>query len=70
MANVTSWLNMAEEVQKKFPNVDRDVVQTHVGDMAALIHHIASTHDLTFAEAAEVVTFRLPQFVEPQRLSA
>ncbi len=70
MATVTSWLDLAEEVHKKFPRTDRSVVQSQVGDMAALMRHIAAAHELTFAEAAEVVTFRLPQFVEPERLSA
>ncbi len=70
MAKTISWQGLADEVQIKFPNVDEAVVRGQVGDVAALIRHIASTHDLTLAEAAEVVTFRLPQFVEPERLSA
>ncbi len=70
MAKTISWQGLADEVQMKFPNVDDAVVRAQVGDVAALIHHIATTHDLTIAEAAEVVTFRLPQFVEPERISA
>ena len=70
MASVNSWRDLTIEVQEKFPNTEHAIVQSHVGDMTALMRHIAATHDLTFAEAAEVVTFRLPQFVEPERLSA
>jgi hypothetical protein len=34
------------------------------------MHHVAEMHGLTLAEAAEVVTFRLPHYLEAERLSA
>ena len=70
MPIVTSWRDLVDEVAAKFPEVNRDDLRCHEGDMAALTRILAEAHDLTFAEAAEMVTFRLAQFVEPQRLSA
>ncbi|MGR3513753.1 MAG: hypothetical protein ACU0GG_13400 [Paracoccaceae bacterium] len=70
MTVVTSWYVLAAEVACHFPEVAREAVLAREGDMAALMRLIAEAHDLTFAEAAEVVTFRLPHFLEAERLSA
>ena len=70
MAIVTSWCDLADEVVLKFPEVNRDTVLAHQGDMGALMRQVAEAHGLTFAEAAEMVTFRLSHYVEPERLSA
>lgn len=70
MSVVNSWRDLAHEAALKFPETDPDAIFAREGDMAGLAQLIASAHDLTFAEAAEMVTFRLPMFVEPERLSA
>lgn len=70
MSIATSWHAFADEVTRTFPEMRREVVLTHRGDMSALTRLIAQAHDLTFAEAAEVVTFRLPMYLEPQRGAA
>ncbi|MCG6884459.1 MAG: hypothetical protein LJE62_11965 [Silicimonas sp.] len=70
MTIVTSWCVIAREVAEKFPLTDRAYVLSREGDLGALMGHISQTHDLTFAEAAEMVTFRISQYVEPTRLSA
>ena len=70
MSIVTSWRALVEEVAEKFPDVDIAMLQRSEGDIAALIKHVSQRHELTFAEAAEVITFRVPQYVEPERLSA
>lgn len=70
MSIITSWHSFVENVMLKFPETDRSTVLTHEGDMTTLINAVATSHELTFAEAAEVIIFRLPQFVEPELLSA
>lgn len=70
MPIVTSWYRFVEHVAQKFPETDLSALSVRQGDMSALIGAVAKAHELTFAEAAEVITFRLPQFVEAERLSA
>ena len=70
MIPVTSWRALCREVAEKFPQTDMGYLLARPGDVAALTWHLAETHDLTFAEAAEMVTFRIPQYLEPPRLSA
>ena len=70
MSLVTSWSDLVREAAAKFPCVDPGFLQAREGDMGALTWHIAQAHALTFAEAAEMVTFRLPFYLEPARLSA
>ena len=70
MTIITSWCDFVERTLIQFPKTKRDVMLGHEGDIGALMHHVANAHDLTFAEAAEVVTFRLPQYLEPTALSA
>ena len=70
MTSTTCWRAVLEEVTHTFPAVETAALQSREGDIGALIKHVADAHDLTFAEAAEVVTFRLPHYLEPERLSA
>ena len=70
MTIVTSWSDLIDEVAEKFPKVDSEAVYHQHGDIGALTRHIAKAHDLTLAEAAEVMAFRLPQYLEAERLSA
>lgn len=70
MTIITSWSDFVEEALDLFPNTMRNVMMRHEGDIGALTHHVAEVQDLTFAEAAEVVTFRLPRYLEPAALSA
>ena len=70
MGIVTSWTDLVDIVEARFPAVDRRTLMANDGDIAALIMHLSAAHELTFAEAAEVVAFRVPQYLEPQRLSA
>ncbi|MEM6386783.1 MAG: hypothetical protein AAF718_11170 [Pseudomonadota bacterium] len=65
-----SWRAFVTEAVEKFPELDANAALHHESDVTALTKLLAEAHDLTFAEAAEVLTFRLPQYVEPQRLSA
>lgn len=70
MKTVTNWRDLVEVVTRRLPETDRECLMPHEGDIGWLIRHVAAAHDLTFAEAAEIVTFRLPHYVEPERLSA
>ena len=70
MTSVSRWSDLLEMTCRTFPAVRPQTLRAREGDIGALIHHVAKAHDLTFAEAAEVVTFRLPQYLEPERLSA
>lgn len=70
MTIVTSWSDLIDEVAEKFPKVDTEAVYHQHGDMDALVQQVAKAHDLTLSEAAEVVAYRLPQYLEPERLSA
>lgn len=70
MSIVTSWCSMVAEVTRHFPEVGADAVRAREGDMSGLMRLIADAHDLTFAEAAEMATFRLPIYLEAERLSA
>lgn len=70
MTIVTKWRDLVEEIVLKFPEVRRAKLLAEEGDMTALMHHVAEMHGLTLAEAAEVVTFRLPHYLEAERLSA
>ncbi len=70
MAIVTRWSDLIEEAMLKFPGLKRTIMELHDGDIGGLIRQVAAAHDLTFAEAAEVVTFRLPQYLEEPALSA
>ena len=70
MTMTTDWHDLVEEIVIKFPETCRDTILSRAGDMTALMAPIAAAHELPLAEAAEVVTFRLPQYLEPERLSA
>ncbi len=70
MAIVTRWRELLDETVRKFPETAQTILDIHEGDMGALTRHVADAHDLTFAEAAEVVTFRLPHYLEETALSA
>lgn len=71
MATVFEWNDLVSEALMNFPNCDKQTLRANHGDVGALAMHISAAHDLTFAEATEMVTFRLPVYVEPQqRLSA
>lgn len=39
----------------RFPAVDRNALGATAGDIKRLTDHLASSHDLTFAEAAEAI---------------
>lgn len=65
-----NWYRFLEEFAQKFPAAPARELWDRTGDIGALTHMVALAHDLTFAEATEVVTFRLPYFVEQERLSA
>ena len=70
MSISTCWHDLVDEVARLFPEVRAATLLANEGDIGALIMHISAAHELTFAEAAEVVVFRLPVYVEPQRLTA
>ena len=70
MAIVTRWQDLLEETIRKFPETAQSISALHEGDIGGLMRHVAEAHDLTFAEAAEVVTFRLPHYLEETALSA
>jgi hypothetical protein len=70
MTSVTCWRALLNEVARVFPAVEIAALHPREGDMGALMKNVAEAHDLTFAEAAEVVTFRLPHYLEAERLSA
>ncbi len=70
MTIITSWCDFVEEALLMFPKTKRDLMVSSEGDIGALMRHVAEAHDLTFAEAAEMVTFRLPQYLEAAALSA
>ena len=70
MTSTTCWDAILEMAARTFPAVETAKLQSREGDIGALMKHVADAHDLTFAEAAEVVTFRLPHYLEPERLSA
>ncbi|MEL7149783.1 MAG: hypothetical protein AAGK71_03565 [Pseudomonadota bacterium] len=70
MTVVTSWQAFVAEAGRHFPEACSDAMLTREGDIAGLMDLIAKAHDLTFAEAAEVVTFRLPLYLEAERLTA
>lgn len=71
MAAVFHWNDLVAEVLRHFPNCDGRTLRANAGDIGALAMHISAAHELTFAEAAEMVAFRLPVYVErDRRLSA
>ena len=70
MAIVTCWADLVDQVSVLFPEIDLTTLKANEGDIGALILQLSSAHELTFAEAAEMVAFRLPQFLEQERLSA
>jgi|GEM_PF-6084467 hypothetical protein len=70
MTITSSWTDYIARAVALFPDVDQDMLRAKEGDIGALVLQLSTAHHLTFAEAAEMVTFRLPQFVEPERLSA
>lgn len=71
MPVVTSWTDFTARVTALFPECDPSTMRVLSGDLCALARHLSDRHDLTFAEAAELLTFRLPVFVEEdRRLSA
>lgn len=70
MTITSSWSDFVARVSAQFPETNKRLLTAREGDIGALVQHLSQTHDLTFAEAAEVVAFRLPHYVEPERLSA
>lgn len=71
MSIVFRWSDLLTEVETLFPECDGAALRGKPGDMGALILHLSSAQDLTFAEAAEMIALRLPVYVEEdQRLSA
>ncbi len=70
MSIVTQWRDLVDEIVVKFPEVPRAKVLSQEGDMTSLMQIVAESHGLTLAEAAEVVTFRLPLYLEAERLTA
>lgn len=70
MTIVTSWSEMAYLAVQQFPELDLETLRANEGDMGAMIMQLSAAHHLTFSEAAEMVAFRLPVYVEEARLSA
>jgi len=48
--------NWIIDLTARFPALDRDALSASAGDFARLSDHLASAHDLTPSEAAEVIS--------------
>lgn len=70
MAIVTDWAEFVEHAISLFPELNAHTTMRNEGDIGALVMQLSAAHELTFAEAAEMVAFRLPIFYEEARLSA
>ncbi len=76
MAQVYSWDDLISATTKLFPETDPDRLLLAGENLALLVREIAEAHELTVAEAAEMVAFRLPHCAPDawpaldQRLSA
>lgn len=64
MTAVYDWNELVAEALTHFPGCDDRTLRSITGDIGALVMHLSARHDLTFAEAAEMVTFRLPAYHE------
>jgi hypothetical protein len=67
MPVVTCWKDFISRTTALFPECDAVAMGVLSGDVCALARHLADRHELTFAEAAELVALRLPVFVEEER---
>lgn len=67
MAVVFQWDDFVAETVRTFPECEESTLMANTGDIGALVMHLSAAHDLTFAEAAEMVAIRLPVFVEEER---
>lgn len=64
MTIVYDWNDLIAETLTHFPDCDARTLRARAGDIGALVMHLSARHELTFAEAAEMVTFRLPAYCE------
>lgn len=72
MKQVFRWGDLVSETLKQFPEVNQNKLILAEDDVGSLVREVSRAHDLTLAEAAEMVSLRLP-FYEPDfqvRLSA
>lgn len=43
------------DLTTRFPGTDRNALGASAGDVERLVDHLATSHDLTLAEAAEII---------------
>ncbi len=46
---------MVSDLSARFPSADDQALEASASDMKSLIDHLASAHDLTIAEAADII---------------
>lgn len=73
MQHVFRWRDLTTKAREQFPAINENRLILAEDDVAELVREIARAHDLTLAEAAEMVVWRLPEYQSedcPVRLSA
>lgn len=73
MQHVFRWRDLISEARKQFPEINPDILLFAEDDMGELVREIASAHELTLTEAAQMVAWRLPDYLPEEsevRLSA
>ena len=60
MTAVHHWNDLVSKALTHFPDCDDRALRASAGDFGALVTHVSASHDLTLAEAAEMITSRLP----------
>lgn len=51
----TGHMTWAEDLSERFPAIDRAELTAHAADIGALVAALSRRHDLTVAEAGEVI---------------
>ena len=62
MQHVFRWRDLIETARMHFPEINENLLILAEDDIGKVIREIARAHDLTLAEAAEMATWRLPQY--------
>ena len=62
MAQVYCWDDLITATTKLFPETDLNTLLLAEDNLGLLMREIAEAHDLTLAEAAELVALRLPYY--------
>lgn len=76
MAQVHCWDDLIKVTKEHFPAVNLNRLLLAKDNLGVLVREIAEAHDLTLAEASEMVVLRLPYYApdayafEEERLSA